>query len=178
MFFKDDLDYPASPIFLLFSPNRSWKVTTRTQSKNGQISEGGGEEREQKRLETPKSIPPRAKPQRPAARDRLHLLREPFQRNLTRLESARRSAAAFILKERYKLLPASLLPALTGAARTSRNTAPRSPGGQRTSAGCGPHRRRPPAPPVRFPAELALRVPGRQPLASPAQLQRLTTALQ
>lgn len=145
MFLKDDLDYPSSPIFLSRPPNRSWKVTTRTQSKNGQISEGGGEERKQKRLETPKSIPLRAKPQRPAARGPLHLLREPFQRNLTRSESARRSAATFILKERYKLLPTSLLPALTGAARASRNPAPRSPGGQRTSAGRGPLRRRPPA---------------------------------
>lgn len=56
----------------------------------------------------------------------MHLLREPVQRNLTGSESARRTAAAFILTERYKLLPASLLPALTRntrAAPTSTATA-------------------------------------------------------
>lgn len=57
--------------------------------------------------------------QRLAAGGHVHLLREPFQRNLTRLESARRTAAAFIVTERYKLLPASLLPALTGNTRAA-----------------------------------------------------------
>lgn len=48
-------------------------------------------------------------------------------------------------KGTLQVVAASLLPALTGAARATRSSAPRSPGGQRTSAGCGPLRRRPPA---------------------------------
>lgn len=98
---------------------RSWKYTTRTQSKNGQISEGLGR-REGARADMTRNIQINSsEQQRLAAGGHVHLLREPFQRNLTRLESARRTAAAFIVTERYKLLPASLLPALTGNTRAA-----------------------------------------------------------
>lgn len=140
IFLKDELGYPSNPNF---SPQKLEGNHQDTEKKSQISGFGGGEERGQTRLKTPESIPPRAKQQRPAARGHVHLLREPFQRNLTPSESARRSAAVFIRKERYKLLPASLLPALSGATRAARTPTPTpnpspalpSPEGQGTSVG-------------------------------------------
>lgn len=121
---------------------------------------GGGEKREQTWLETPKSIPQREQ-QRLAAGGHVHLLREPYQRNLTRSESARRTAAAFIRKERYKLLPAFLLPALTRNTRAAPTptATPQPLSSPARSRGLGDEcratlalatlHRRPPAPPSR-----------------------------
>lgn len=69
MFLKDDLDYPSSPIFLLFFPQQKMEghhQDTRAKTAKYQKGEGRSEKR-QKRLETPKSVPLRAKQQRPAA---------------------------------------------------------------------------------------------------------------
>lgn len=143
----------------LFPVNR--KGTTRTQQKwpNSRRAWGEGRIASRNGQKHPNQF--HREEQRLAAGRHVHLLRDRFQRHRTRWESARRTAAAFIRTQRYKL-SASFLSALTGNERVAPlPTSPPDPApalpnpeGEGTRAGrrslasaLAPFHRSPPAPP-------------------------------
>lgn len=108
-------------------------------------------EEERTPSETPKSCLQTAGQQRPAARGHVHLLGGPFPRRPAGSAPARRTVAVCTGMERYKLSPASPLPALTGHTRAAPGPRPGPSAAPPRLGARGPRRAKAPVPSPRDP---------------------------